>query len=377
VGELSPRVRRAVGLMVLAVAVIGATSIYFLHPWLHEQQVAATSQAKPPPALRAGDVARYEFLNTSVGWAVRMTSGLNSAGPFQVFRTVDGAKHWQKVLSGQTSHIGTTAESLHFVDALHGFIAAGNPLAVYRSMDGGAHWARLELPIRDPLVVRFTDRSYGWIVAEPTGIPKARLRLYVTADGGSTWTQRPDPPLDFELSTEFRGPSEGWSGVAARDRAYVYMSTDAGLTWQTRDLPRTLDLPEVGFLTSVRVLPGAGVLAYVFAQADGPLHTYASFDAGTTWSRVSWPTSPGDGGTFFFEDAATWWVFQQLVLYKTADSGRTWIRVAVRTSAAPTQVQVLDPLHAWGQIDDGTGVQLVTTSDGGLHWTPMNVPVVQ
>jgi len=196
-------------------------------------------------------------------------------------------------------------------------------------------------------------------------------------DGGSTWTQRPDPPLDFELSTEFRGPSEGWSGVAARDRAYVYMSTDAGLTWQTRDLPRTLDLPEVGFLTSVRILPGAGVLAYVFAQADGPLHTYASFDAGTTWSRVSWPTSPGDGGTFFFEDAATWWVFQQLVLYKTADSGRTWTRVAVRTSTAPTQVQVLDPLHAWGQIDDGTGVQLVTTSDGGLHWTPMNVPVVQ
>ena len=363
--------------MLLAVVVIGATSIYYLHPWRHDQLANAATEVNRPPVLRAGDFARYQFMNMSLGWAVQITPGYLPSGPYWIFRTVDGAKHWQKVLSGETAQIGTTSESLHFVDPQNGFVVAGDPLAVYRSTDGGAHWARRELPMRDALTARFSDRSYGWLVAGPTGIPKARLRLYVTADGGSTWKQRPDPPSDFEFTTEFRGPSEGWTGVAAHDRAFVYLSTDAGATWQARDLPRTGDLPEVGFLTSVRLLPGHGVVAYVFAQAQGPLHTYASFDAGTTWSRVSWPASPGDGGTFFFEDAAHWWVFQQLVLYKTADSGRTWSRVAVRTSAAPTQVQVLDSLNAWGQLDDGTGSQLVTTSDGGLQWTPMNVPVVQ
>ena len=377
VGTLSPRVRRAVGLMVLAVVAIAATSIYFVHPWQAAQPATATTQVKRPPVLRGGDFARYQFMNLSLGWAVQITPGSGSSGPYWIFRTVDGAKHWQRVLSGETTQIGTTSESLHFVDAQNGFVLAGDPLAVYRSSDGGAHWARRELPMHDALMARFSDRSFGWLVAGPTGVPKARLRLYGTADGGSTWKQLPDPPLDFEFTTQFRRPSEGWDGAAARDRAYVYLSTDAGVKWQRRDLPVTGDLPEVGFLTMVRLLPGNGVVAYVFAEAQGPLHAYTSFDAGTTWSRVSWPESPGDGGSFFFEDATHWWMFQQLVLYKTVDSGRSWFPFAVRTSAAPIQVQVLDSAHAWGQIDDGAGVQLVTTSDGGRHWTPMNVPIEQ
>jgi len=374
-GALPPRARRAVTLMLLALVAIGATSIYFLHPWQTAQPATATTQVKPPPALRAGDFARYEFLNTSLGWAVQISPGSGAAGPYGIFRTVDGAKHWQKVLSGQTTQIGTTSESLHFVDAQNGFIVAGDPLAVFRTTDGGAHWARRELPMPDTLMVRFSDRNYGWLVAGPTGIPRARLRLYMTADAGSTWRQLPDPPADFEFSIAFRGPTEGWSGTAARASAYVYLSTDGGLTWQRRDLPRTGDLPEVGFLTAVRLLPGDGVIASVFAQAQGPLHSYTSFDAGSTWTPVIWPGPAGDSGNFFFEDAARWWIYQQLVLYKTADSGRTWIPVAVRTSAAPTQVQVLDPMHAWGQLDDGNGSELVNTSDGGRSWTPVNVPV--
>lgn len=371
---LPPRARRAVTLILLALLVIGMTSLYYLHPWQPAQRAPATAQVKRAPVLRAGDFARYEFLNASVGWAVQITLGAGPAGPFWIFRTVDGAKHWQQVLSGQTTQIGTTSESLHFVDALNGFVVAGDPLAVYRTTDGGAHWARRELPMPDALMVSFSDRSHGWLVAGPTGIPKARLRLYLTADGGSTWSQQPDPPADFEFAPAFRGPSEAWSGAAARDSAYVYLSSDAGATWQRRDLPRTGDLPEVGFFTAVRLLPGNGVVASVFAQAQGPLHSYTSFDAGSTWSPVIWPGPIGDSGNFFFADATHWWIYQQLVLFKTADAGRSWIPVAVGTSPAPTRVQVLDSFHAWGQLDDGNGAELVTTSDGGLSWTPMNVP---
>src|SRR3989442_7518952 len=246
-GAVPPRVRRAVGLIVLAVAVIGATSIYFLRPWQPAQPATATAQVKRRPVLRGGDFARFQFMNLSLGWAVQITPGSGSSGPYSVFRTVDGAKHWQRVLSGETTQIGTTSESLHFVDAQNGFVVAGDPLAVYRSTDAGAHWARRELPMADALMVRFSDRSYGWLVAGPTGVPKARLRLYGTADRGSTWKQLPDPPLDFEFTTEFRRPPEGWGGAPRRGPADVYLRTDAGFTGQRRDLPQAGDLPDVAF----------------------------------------------------------------------------------------------------------------------------------
>src|SRR5438105_14978172 len=141
-GALSPRVRRAVGMMLLAVIVVGATSLHFLHPCQTSQRAIATTQVKRSSAVPAGNFARYEFLNASIGWAVEIAPDSKNAGPYWIFKTVDGAKHWQKVLSGQSTWIGTTVQSLHFVDARNGFVAVGGPLCFHRSMDGGGVWAR-------------------------------------------------------------------------------------------------------------------------------------------------------------------------------------------------------------------------------------------
>jgi len=70
-------------------------------------------------------------------------------------------------------------------------------------------------------------------------------------------------------------------------------------------------------------------------------------------------------------------MFQGLDFFKTADSGLSWTLASRGASTGPNQVQVLDAMHAWGQLDDGNGAQLLFTSDGGLHWQHMNVPVAQ
>src|SRR2546427_8602910 len=176
-GALPSRARRAVGLMVLAVVVIAATSIYFVHPWQAAQPATATTQVKRPPVLRGGDFARYQFMNPSLGWAIQITPGSGSSGPYSVFRTVDGAKHWQRVLSGETTQIGTTSDSLHFVDAQNGFVVAGDPLAVYRSTDAGAHWARRGVAAPAALMVRFSDPADGGLVSRPPGRRGARPPL--------------------------------------------------------------------------------------------------------------------------------------------------------------------------------------------------------
>src|SRR5439155_13262175 len=109
--------------------VIAATSIYFLHPWQSAQPATATTEVKRPPVLRGGDFARYQFMNLSLGWAVQITPGSGSSGPYWIFRTVDGAKHWQRGLSCETTQIATTSVSPHFVDAHNGSVLAGHPLA--------------------------------------------------------------------------------------------------------------------------------------------------------------------------------------------------------------------------------------------------------
>lgn len=375
-GALSPRVRRAVGMMLLAVIVVGATSLYFLHPWQTSQRAIATTQVKRSSAVPAGNFARYEFLNASVGWAVEIAPDSKNAGPYWIFKTVDGAKHWQKVLSGQSTWIGTTVQSLHFVDARNGFVAGGDPLTLHRSTDGGARWAQLELPMPDALILNFVDSSHGWLLAGPNE-PNPRMRTYSTADGGSTWNRLPDGPSDAVSTATFRGLSEGWSGASGTDRPHVYLSLDGGGTWARRDLPLEADLPEAGVVTTVQLLPGSGVVAYVLAQAQGPLHTYTSFDEGATWRLVTIPSASGASGEYVFEDARHWWMFQGLDFFKTADSGLSWTLASRGASTGPNQVQVLDAMHAWGQLDDGNGAQLLFTSDGGFHWQQMNVPVAQ
>src|SRR5207245_11698215 len=101
-GALPSRARRAVGLMVLAVVVIAATSIYFVHPWQAAKPATATTQVKRPPVLRGGDFARYQFMNLSLGWDVQVTPGSGSSGPYSVFRPVDGSNDWHGGLWGTT-----------------------------------------------------------------------------------------------------------------------------------------------------------------------------------------------------------------------------------------------------------------------------------
>lgn len=228
----------------------------------------------------------------------------------------------------------------------------------------------------DALILNFVDSSHGWLLAGPNE-PNPRMRTYSTADGGSTWNRLPDGPSDAVSTATFRGLSEGWSGASGTDRPHVYLSLDGGGTWARRDLPLEADLPEAGVVTTVQLLPGSGVVAYVLAQAQGPLHTYTSFDEGATWRLVTTPNASGASGEYVFEDARHWWMFQGLDFFKTADSGLSWTLASRGASTGPNQVQVLDAMHAWGQLDDGNGAQLLFTSDGGLHWQQMNVPVAQ
>jgi len=171
----------------------------------------------------------------------------------------------------------------------------------------------------------------------------------------------------------FRDGSEGWVGGGGTDvQPHVYATRNDGVSWRRLDLPRSTDAsPDEPAGTFVQLLPGHGVMVYVFQQGPGTAYTYTTFDGGKSWTVLAVPPTPGGNlGPLAFEDATHWWMVFALELFKTADAGQTWTQVDAYVPGEVRQLQILDARHAWGLTGDG----LAFTSDGGTSWTRVKPP---
>jgi photosystem II stability/assembly factor-like uncharacterized protein len=359
--------------MSLAVVVVLGSALYYLRPILVARP--ASSQSTSATLLPTSDtLTSYDFMSASLGWALEVTETPSNQGPFWVFRTVDGAKHWQRQLMGQTSSVGLTLDSFQFLDPTHGFVAVGNPISLYRTTDGGMHWLALGLPYSDGYAVTFTDPRHGWFLGWTTVNPSPNQvpHLSSTNDGGNTWEQLPDPPLDSNGVT-FRTPLEGWMGSNGVSQPHVYLSVDGGHSWQRREVPLPSgDLPNSMLSTNVLQLPGAGVIASL--NLTGPGAQFTSFDGGTSWSKVApLPLGVG-GGDLGFQDNLHWWEIYVGALYKSSDAGQTWIHISDKLPNAVYSLHILDSKHAWAQVFFTDGSGLAFTADGGLTWARAYVP---
>jgi photosystem II stability/assembly factor-like uncharacterized protein len=371
--RLSRRRRRAVGIGALALVVIAAAGLAYLHPNTNLTTAGAPSVNPPPTTLNP---VSYAFVTPALGWAVvNPFTPSSSVGQFLVFRTVDGAKHWQQQLTGQSSDPGFTPITVHLFDKTHGYMVVDPAFTgeqLYLTSDGGDEWHAVRLPAPQSVVVRFSDASHGWDLV-PVNPPQAQLfELYATSDGGATWQLLPDPPSDaYYLAVS--GPTQAWMGSRGPGPPHVYTSTDAGRSWQRHDLPplpgRTWDTSGSG--TTVQLLPQIGAVATTQSGVTGSSETdlFTSFDTGSTWRLV--PPSPGEVG---YQDAFHWWAIGGTVLSKSSDAGQTWSQITDTLPDWRFAPFVLDSKHAWAELTVAGGFGLALTNDGGIHWTGANVP---
>jgi photosystem II stability/assembly factor-like uncharacterized protein len=373
--RLSRRELRAVAAIAVAViAVLAAGSVY-----LYPNLTAKTSRPSATPdgegfVTRAGHFVTFDFLTPSLGWALDVPRDPPAQqGPFWVFRTVDGARHWRVQLEGQAGGIGG---SVQFFDKNHGFVeiayaVPGNANAFFRTTDGGDHWISVALPTSGVRTqVAFSDASHGWLLGLPAGPGPAKL--YSTRDAGDSWQVLPDAPIDSNALT-FRGSSEGWIGSFATGPAHVYSSTDGGHLWQRHYLPALPVTPADALPTEVRLLPGTGVVA----RGAGWTDEFTSFDGGASWTHVELRPRQVFPGLDSFEDASRWWAIDGGVLYKSLDAGQTWTPAADELANGTFWVyvvHVIDSKHAWAGVEIGQVLGLVLTSDGGRNWTRVSVP---
>jgi len=377
-----------------ALATIVVVSLVYLHPSFPTSHPVLRAAPSPtPPVVPQRYLVTYDFLTSTAGWAL-VEEGSSAAPRFWVFKTTDAARHWQRQLAGSAMSTNAGPLTIQFFDRNNGLIALGGTDVVYRTGDGGAHWTALVISSFSYSSMYFSDRLHGWVLGTVVSPDQrtAAEQFFSTSDAGDHWVALPPPPA-WQFAGKggfsnfaFRRPSEGWMGGGTPNQATVYSTADGGVSWQPHPLPVTAgkggfaegSAPLLG--SSVYVLPGAGVLAVTQDLNANPVGL-TSFDGGGTWRRLPPPPGNTSYSDFIFQDAFHWWAMRFGTLYKSSDGGQTWKQVSVQLDDWDYLPQVIDAKHAWAQMvapfqqpNPFQGTGLAITTDGGLHWSPVNVP---
>ena len=208
------------------------------------------------------------FVDPEHGFAMY---GPVQSGPTQLFATDDGGAAW--VQRGELPDLGGIsaggpvpgAETV-FSSLVDGWAVTGPTFdsngqstslggALYRTTDGGVSWSLVSgLPLNnDYELPTFFDAQSGVMVSNP-GIPSAQRppSVYVTDNGGATWSSHP-LPLAIAFLASLKGGSIGSRFAAISPESWnvdvgaaLYGTTNAGVTW-TRSVPTPRANPGVVF----------------------------------------------------------------------------------------------------------------------------------
>lgn len=333
----------------------------------------------PPPTVNpevvlSPNIHKLFMLDASSGWAI---------GDAYVLRTFDGGATWYSVTTPGISSI----RNGFFRDMNKGWILTTN--SIYRTMDGGITWTPYTVPFNGGYL-QFLDDLNGFVLSgELSGMHKHAVSLYQTSDGGATWTlkyavdpSQPNNTLPFsghKNGMTFRDTSTGWVGgyVPSPGAVYLYKTTDSGVTWtqQSLALPPGYESSDINLTAPTFFGSNDGILpVWMNRGADRDLFVYVTHDGGGSWSRSAgvalgsssadfasindgFAWSPGGLLQVTHNSGASWsqvtpnvnfgdnvyqidfissptgWILQNSVngttpLYRTMDSGNTWIAVS-------------------------------------------------
>jgi photosystem II stability/assembly factor-like uncharacterized protein len=211
-----------------------------------------------------------------------------------VDRTDDGGRTWCSVPSP------ASADGVQFVSDTTGYLWVGSeqPLGLWTTTDGGAEWTRVPLvapqtPYPPYLaMVGWRDADTGWAVAQ-TGVSSGMVgALYVTHDGGITWSEvtarfpdgLPDGPAPAPM--RWFGSRDGCmvmssgTGGGSPVTSGAYVTDDGGTRWMAVPPPST----SPALLSSQRGLACAGPDVLTAVLSDGTVETTS--DGGRDWSEV-------------------------------------------------------------------------------------------
>jgi photosystem II stability/assembly factor-like uncharacterized protein len=247
-----------------------------------------------------------QFINDAHGFVLSgLPSGMHKHA-VDLYQTTDGGVTWVRKYTnnpldpsaGSSLPFGGNKSGMTFRDTLRGWVSGESPLTgspyLYKTMDGGVNWALQALTIpagylnasistSAPVFFNANDGVFPvWMTLD---VGKRDLFIYVTRDGGNTWTR----------SAGFA--RQGWNAD--------FVSINDGFTWNIN-----------GYLQTTR-------------------------NAGGSWTQVNSNINFGDEiPSLEFVSTTTGWAVQNQVdgitsLYRTTNGGVTWTLLSGASQTQP------------------------------------------
>ena len=395
-------------------AALLVSSFILLFPHAHQ---TGSGSVKPKntaaPGKQIEPMTSIQMFDASTGWAINTTSN-------RVLHTTAGVTHWRDVtppIDGHRSII--TATDFFTPSTAWVAVIEGRRLFVYRTHDGGQIWQKASTPDRigSSYHMTFLNARVGWLlVGNVVAMDQEAVDVLHTSDGGVSWKVISafnynlyfNNPAQFQnptgLSVEghktgvrFVNETTGWATAspAAGSIAWLYITHDAGVTWQHQSIPLPADafqewetLPPVFFNATDGILPHIFILGPQSQTLNETLNLYVTHNGGASWSATP-PVSPSatagtivlipDEAIDFVDTKHGWFAsntfnvksyrYLKSTVYRTSDGGQRWTHYTIRLNADITMIDFVSQAQGWA-IDSAQ--TLYQTTDGGQTWTKVN-----
>ncbi len=322
---------------------------------LTEQNILFTSDGGQnwkdvtPSGSVYGKYAYGDFLNEKYAWVVSTAKPIDNT--VNVLGTSDGGQHWQ------SSTISVSEVSLldypHFLTTQEGFLELGignlgvgsqQAVGIFHTTDGGQHWTEISnigLTNANEAIgyktgITFKDAYTGWATG---GDASATPWLYVTHDGGHSWSQQSLPNLPGAINTTTTPPvflgNTGFlpaeivvSGVAQGHVMAAWETTDGGATWTIIQPEHASGNNNTGFVTGDDLYIADVHHAW---GTDPSGDVWGTSDGFNNWSLLA-PTV-GFIRALSFVDPSYGWAISDTKLLHTIDGGKTWNEIVYHITA--------------------------------------------
>ena len=258
-----------------------------------------------------------------------------------------------------------------------GSVTAANFQSFTKTTNGGTTWTPGTINVGNPLSLvsdlTAVSATTAWVSATPTaGGPGGGV--WKTTDGGSTWSKQ--TTAAYSSAGSFANVVHFWdanNGVTMGDPTgtlmEIYVTSNGGTTWTQltgASVPPTQS-GEYGYVHN-RAVAGDNIWA-----GTNKGRIFKSSDKGLTWTVVSTPITDFGGtassGTIALKDANTGWILDNNgVVRGTTNGGTTWTTLATIAQSNGI-VYVPGTTNTLVAVGNGDGSNI--SYNGGTTWTPI------